>query len=155
MRDFRTWMLAAVLLACAAPPALAQTNAAGISHVQGVKIYVSDLERSARFYTEVLGMTAVRRHAENGTDINEIILSLSPAFEYGPDSRAWIVLKTGHALPADRASFGQIAVTSPDTAALATRAQSAGFRFTQHQNGIIVVTDPDGYEIEVLPTAPR
>jgi catechol 2,3-dioxygenase-like lactoylglutathione lyase family enzyme len=126
--------------------------------LKGTKIMVSDLQRSIAFYSSVFGLKVARSIREDpARPVNETILTQDGTFDVG--SGTWLVLKVPGAgdrpFPPDRSSWGQIVVTARDGAAIAARAAKAGSRVQQFQYGIVVVSDPDGHTIEVLPAGAK
>jgi lactoylglutathione lyase len=115
---------------------------------------VGDLERSLRFYTEVLGMTLLRRH-----DYPEGKFTLA-FVGYGPeDQQAAIELTFNWGT--DRyevgTGFGHVAVEVPDAAAACREITRRGGVVTRqagpmkHGSTVIAfVRDPDGYAIELI-----
>jgi lactoylglutathione lyase len=115
---------------------------------------VGDLERSLRFYTEVLGMTLLRRH-----DYPEGKFTLA-FVGYGPESEQAAIELT-HNWGTDRyevgTGFGHVALEVPDAAAACTEITRRGGVVTRpagpmkHGTTVIAfVQDPDGYKIELI-----
>lgn len=148
MRVVRQVMFA-VLIALAPAPSFGQAigdaaPAFGELRIQGVKINVSDTARSERFYTEIIGLRALRTIERDG-NVDSIILGHSDAGAVGGDP--WLVLKNG---PPMVPNFPLVLLNAPDTEALAVRAEQAGHAVRRSPVGIVLITDPDGYLIEVL-----
>jgi lactoylglutathione lyase len=115
---------------------------------------VGDLERSLRFYTEVLGMTLLRRH-----DYPEGKFTLA-FVGYGPEAEQAAIELT-HNWGTDRyevgTGFGHVALEVPDAAAACAEITRRGGVVTRpagpmkHGTTVIAfVQDPDGYKIELI-----
>jgi lactoylglutathione lyase len=115
---------------------------------------VGDLERSIRFYTEVLGMTLLRRH-----DYPEGRFTLA-FVGYGPESEQAAIELT-HNWGTDRyelgTGFGHVALEVPDAAAACAEIKRRGGVVPReagpmkHGTTVIAfVQDPDGYKIELI-----
>jgi lactoylglutathione lyase len=117
-------------------------------------IRVGDLERSVRFYTEVLGMKLLRR-----TDRPEQKYSLAFVGYEGEDKSA--VLELTYNYGVDRydlgAGFGHIALEFPDVRKACEAVRAKGGTVTREAGPvkggttvIAFVQDPDGYKIEFI-----
>jgi lactoylglutathione lyase len=115
---------------------------------------VGDLERSIRFYTEVLGMTLLRRH-----DYPEGKFTLA-FVGFGPESEQ-AALELTFNWGTDRyevgTGFGHLALEVPDAAAACAEITRRGGVVTReagpmkHGTTVIAfVQDPDGYKIELI-----
>ena len=115
---------------------------------------VGDLQRSVRFYTEVLGMKLLRT-----TDRPEQKYSLA-FVGYDTEERA-SVLELTYNYGVDRyemgGAFGHIAIGVPDVAGACAKVRNAGGKVTREPgpvkggNSVIAfVEDPDGYKIEFI-----
>lgn len=115
---------------------------------------VTDLERSLRFYTEVLGMQLLRR-----TDYPEGRFTLA-FVGYGPESEG-TVLELTHNWDTNSYelgnAYGHIALAVPDAAASCQAIRERGGKVVReagpmkHGTTIIAfVEDPDGYRIELI-----
>ena len=115
---------------------------------------VGDLQRSVRFYTEVLGMKLLRT-----TDRPEQKYSLA-FVGYDTEERA-SVLELTYNYGVDRyemgGAFGHIAIGVPDVAGACAKVRAAGGKVTREPgpvkggNSVIAfVEDPDGYKIEFI-----
>ena len=115
---------------------------------------VGDLQRSVRFYTEVLGMKLLRT-----TDRPEQKYSLA-FVGYDTEERA-SVLELTYNYGVDRyemgGAFGHIAIGVPDVAGACAKVRKAGGKVTREPgpvkggNSVIAfVEDPDGYKIEFI-----
>ena len=115
---------------------------------------VGDLERSIRFYTEVLGMHLLRQH-----DYPDGKFTLA-FVGYGPESeQAAIELTYNYGIDHyDQGSdFGHIALEVDDAAAACAGIRKRGGKVVReagpmkHGTTIIAfVEDPDGYRIELI-----
>jgi lactoylglutathione lyase len=115
---------------------------------------VGDLERSVKFYTEVLGMKLLRT-----TDRPEQKYSLAFVGYGGEDRNAVLELTynygVGHYDPGT--AFGHIAIEVPDARAACDAVRAKGGAVTREAGPvkggttvIAFVTDPDGYKIEFI-----
>jgi lactoylglutathione lyase len=117
-------------------------------------VRVGDLERSIAFYTEVLGMTQLRRKDYPGGEFTLVFLG------YGDESENtvlelthnWGVTEYEHGN-----GYGHIAIEVEDVYAACEEIRKRGGNITREpgpmKNGTTVlafVTDPDGYQIELL-----
>jgi lactoylglutathione lyase len=118
---------------------------------------VGDLQRSVRFYSDVLGMKLLRT-----TDRPEQKYSL--AFVGYGDEAAHAVLELTYNYGVDRydlgAGFGHVAIEVPDAAAACTAVKAKGGKVTREagpvkggRTVIAFVEDPDGYKIELIEVA--
>ena len=117
-------------------------------------IRVGDLQRSIRFYTEVMGMTLLRT-----SDRPEQKYSL--AFVGYGDERTQPVLELTYNYGVEQydlgAGFGHIAIAVENAAAACDRIRTAGGVVTREAGPvkggtsvIAFVQDPDGYKIELI-----
>ena len=115
---------------------------------------VGDLQRSVKFYTEVLGMKLLRT-----TDRPEQKYSLA-FVGYDSEERS-SVLELTYNYGVERyemgGAFGHIAIGVPDVAGACTRVRGAGGKVTREpgpvkggSSVIAFVEDPDGYKIEFI-----
>jgi lactoylglutathione lyase len=115
---------------------------------------VGDLERSTRFYTDVLGMRVLRR-----TDRPDQKYTL--AFVGYDDESQSAVLELTYNYGVDKydlgTAYGHIAIEVPDAAAACTEVRAKGGNVTREAGPvkggttvIAFVTDPDGYKIELI-----
>jgi catechol 2,3-dioxygenase-like lactoylglutathione lyase family enzyme len=111
--------------------------------VSGLAIRVSDLERSKKFYTEVLGLKVGARVPAQGEAV-EYLLGMTG------DIRAdtLIVIRKGEIKPG-ATEFGNIVIVVPDGRKMAERVAAAGFPPARIVDGTNFVKDPDGYTIEL------
>jgi lactoylglutathione lyase len=115
---------------------------------------VGDLDRSVRFYTEVLGMKLLRT-----TDRPEQKYSLA-FVGYDTEDRS-AVLELTYNYGTDRydlgSAFGHIAIEMPDVAKACAAVKARGGTVTREAGPvkggttvIAFVEDPDGYKIEFI-----
>jgi lactoylglutathione lyase len=115
---------------------------------------VGDLQRSVRFYTDVLGMKLLR-----STDRPEQKYSLA-FVGYDEESRA-SVLELTYNYGVEKydlgGAFGHIAVAVPDVKKACDKVRAAGGKVTREpgpvkggMSVIAFVEDPDGYKIEFI-----
>jgi lactoylglutathione lyase len=115
---------------------------------------VGDLDRSIKFYTEIMGMTLLRR-SENPSQ------NYSLAFVgYGSNpEHAELELTYNHGVSSyDLGSaYGHIAIGVPDAAAACDRIRAGGGNVTREAGPvkggttvIAFITDPDGYKVELI-----
>jgi lactoylglutathione lyase len=115
---------------------------------------VGDLERSIRFYTEVLGMRVLRRR-----DVPEYKYTLA-FVGYDDEARAAVLELTynyGVSSYDIGTAYGHIAVEVPDAAAACAAVRAKGGNVTREAGPvkggttvIAFVQDPDGYKIELI-----
>jgi lactoylglutathione lyase len=115
---------------------------------------VGDLQRSVKFYTDVLGMKLLRT-----TDRPEQKYSL--AFVGYDDESRTAVLELTYNYGVDKydlgSAFGHIAVSVPDVKKACDKVRGAGGKVTREPGPvkggtsvIAFVEDPDGYKIEFI-----
>jgi len=115
---------------------------------------VGDLQRSVKFYTEVLGMKLLRT-----TDRPEQKYSLA-FVGYDDESRA-SVLELTYNYGVDKydlgGAFGHVAIGVPDVKKACDKVRAAGGKVTREpgpvkggSSVIAFVEDPDGYKIEFI-----
>ena len=118
--------------------------------VAGLGIRVSDLERSRKFYTEVLGLKVGAKVPAQGEPV-EYLLGMTG------DIRAdtLIVIRKGEIKPG-ATEFGAIIIVVPDGRKMAERVAAAGYAPARIVDGTNFVKDPDRYTIELYqrPAAP-
>ncbi|MFN2644961.1 MAG: lactoylglutathione lyase [Burkholderiales bacterium] len=117
---------------------------------------VGNMERSVKFYTDVLGMKLLRT-----TDRPEQKYSL--AFVGYEDEKRSAVLELTYNYGVERyelgSAFGHVAIGMPDVAGTCDRVRKAGGKVTREpgpvkggSSVIAFVEDPDGYKIEFIET---
>lgn len=111
--------------------------------VSGLGIRVSDLERSKKFYTEVLGLKVGAKVPAQGEPV-EYLLGMTG------DIRAdtLIVIRKGEVKPG-ATEFGTITIVVPNGRKMAARVAAAGYPPARIVDGTNFVKDPDGYTIEL------
>ncbi len=118
----------------------------------GVGINVSDIARSEKFYTEVLGLKVAMRQPAQG-ETRELVLSDSGDLK----STLLVLAKLDDKpLAAGRTEYGRVILNPADAASIAKRAEKAGFKPKKLEipgggPGPIVyfLEDPDGYHVEL------
>jgi len=117
-------------------------------------IRVGDLDRSIRFYTEVLGMKLLRRH-----DYPDGKFTLA-FVGYGPETEGAVIELT-YNYGVERydlgGGFGHIALEVPNAAEACDEIRKRGGKVVReagpmkHGSTVIAfVEDPDGYKIELI-----
>ena len=115
---------------------------------------VGDLQRSVRFYTDVLGMKLLRT-----TERPEQKYSLAFVGYDTEERSAVIELTYNHGVERYEmgGAFGHIAIGVPDVKATCERVRAAGGKVTREPGPvkggtsvIAFVEDPDGYKIEFI-----
>jgi lactoylglutathione lyase len=115
---------------------------------------VADLERSTRFYTDVMGMRVLRKR-----DVPDQKYTL--AFVGYDDESQGAVLELTYNYGVDRydlgTAFGHIAIEVADAAAACNDVRAKGGTVTREAGPvkggttvIAFVADPDGYKIELI-----
>ena len=143
---------AAAPAASAAPQPAAPTPLVQRDQLAAVGIGVSDLQRSADFYINVMGMKQVATYKISYMD--EIVVGY-------PEAESYIVLM--HWTDGSARNYKnlpiKIVARTKDPAALAGRIRAAGFEVmrepapSEEVGGAVVgfARDPDGYVLELLP----
>lgn len=150
-----TRQLSSVLLSCclvAAPLALAQTPSAlpvladdeKPIRVSGLGLTVSDLERSMKFYTEVLGLQVDAKVPGADGKVVEYLLGMTGNVR----ADTLVVLRQGEVVPG-ATKFGRVVVVVPSGRKMAERLAAAGYPPAKVVDGTNLVQDPDGYMIEL------
>jgi catechol 2,3-dioxygenase-like lactoylglutathione lyase family enzyme len=108
-----------------------------------VGLRVSDLERSKKFYTEVLGLKVDAKVPAQGEAV-EYLLGMTG------DIRAdtLIVIRKGEVKPG-ATEFGNLVIVVPNGRKMAERVAAAGYKPDKIVDGTNIVKDPDGYKIEL------
>jgi catechol 2,3-dioxygenase-like lactoylglutathione lyase family enzyme len=149
-------LLAGLLGAGLATAGLAQTPTPPMPEdvkpirMSGVGLVVSDLERSMKFYTEVLGYKVDSRVPAQGP-AQEYLLGLTGNVR----EDNLVVLRQGQVQPG-ATTFGRIVIVVPSGRKMAERVAAAGYAPARIVDGTNIVKDPDGYTIELYqrPAAP-
>ncbi|MCY3591657.1 MAG: VOC family protein [Acidobacteria bacterium] len=142
----------AVLL-CVSVPVMAGDEKSDAS-LGLVAINVADLERSEKYYAEVLGFTRAWQYPPDSDDPIEIGL-------VAPGGGAGLALAhlNDDPLPEGKGSYGRIIVNTANAKALAKKAEAAGSTLRwvtipgDNPPTIVFFRDPDGYEIELYQAA--
>jgi catechol 2,3-dioxygenase-like lactoylglutathione lyase family enzyme len=122
--------------------------------IGGVGLNISDVERSKKFYTEVLTMK-VAMTVPVGDKGSEVVLSLSGDLTSG---QPFIVLAhlVGKPPGPGKEGFGRVIINTDDAAAIAKRATDGGYKVAKLDSAqmgnrvVYFISDPDGYQIEVF-----
>ena len=146
----RSFLLGAALIALPWATAIAQTPIAPLAEdtkplrVSGLGLNVSNLERSMKFYTDVLGLKVDSKVPGKDGKVVEYLLGMTG------DVRAdtLIVLRQGEIVPG-ATKCGRIVVVVPSGRKMAERLASAGYPPAKIVDGTNIVQDPDGYTIEL------
>jgi catechol 2,3-dioxygenase-like lactoylglutathione lyase family enzyme len=134
--------LFASLAAAQAPPPL--TDDVKPIRVSGLGIKVSDLERSKKFYTEVLGLKIGATVPAQGEAV-EYLLGMTGDIH----ADTLIVIRKGEVKPG-ATEFGTITIVVPSGRKMAERVVAAGYTTARPiVEGTNFVKDPDGYTIEL------
>lgn len=144
-------------LAIAAAPVLAETSESALPEetkpirVSGLGLRVSDLERSKKFYTDILGLKVAARVPAQGEPY-EYLLGLTGNIRQD----TLIVIRKGEVKPG-ATEFGAITIVVPNGRRMAERVVAAGYQIARPLiDGTNFVRDPDGYLIELYQRpAPR
>jgi lactoylglutathione lyase len=132
---------ASAALAQAVPPLADDVKPIRVS---GLGIKVSDLERSKKFYTEVLGLRIGAKVPAQG-DAVEYLLGMTGDIH----ADTLIVIRKGEVKPG-ATEFGTIVIVVPSGRKMAERVVAAGYTSARPiVDGTNFVKDPDGYTIEL------
>lgn len=117
--------------------------------IGNVAIYVADLERSVRFYTEVIGLTVLT--TIETPDIHEVIVGAQR-----DGSQLMLAKPTGEPKPVNPSGIWKVFVDTDDLDGVLVRARAAGEQptgeriFLERFNlELAFLNDPDGYLIEL------
>ena len=134
----------------AAPPAVT------LEGMVGPALYISDPARSLKFYTEGLGMRLRMRFGPPDRPDLVVGFGANPA-----DAGIMLITdKQGPIQPIQHVhGFDRIALRLPDLVAVSARLRAAGFaageiRTVHGSIQMMMVTDPDGYRIELIDSKP-
>jgi catechol 2,3-dioxygenase-like lactoylglutathione lyase family enzyme len=139
-------------------PAAAQSAAPAIpaENIVGPALYVTDPERSLKFYTEGLGMKLRMRFGPAGRPDMVVGFGTNPT-----DAGIMLVTdKEGPIHPIEHShGFDRIAIRLPGLEGVAVRLKAAGFqagdiRLVHGFVRMMLVADPDGYRIELIDSLP-
>ena len=142
----------AVLL-CVSVPVMAGDEKSDAS-LGLVAINVADLERSEKFYAEVLGFPRAWQYPSDSDDPIEI----GPVAPGGGAGLALAHLNDDP-LPEGKGRYGRIILNTANAKALAKKAEAAGSTLRwvtipgDNPPTIVFFRDPDGYEIELYQAA--
>jgi len=124
--------------------------------IVGPALYVSDMARSLHFYRDVLGMTV--RIQFGPKDKPDVMIG------FGSDPSKPCLLLLSDRSPTPRRiehphGFDRFVIMLEDTPALAQKLRAAGFEASlPHEvhgtSTMMMVTDPDGYKVEIIDTKP-
>src|SRR5690242_11632935 len=119
------------------------------SSIGNVAIYVADLERSVRFYTEVIGLTVLS--TIETPDVREVIVGAPQ-----DGSQLMLAKPTGDPMPVNPSGIWKVFVDTGDLDGVLARARAAGVQpageriFLERFNlELAFLSDPDGYLIEI------
>jgi lactoylglutathione lyase len=115
-------------------------------------IRVGDLERSIKFYTELLGMKELRRR-----DVPDGKYTLAFVGYEGDPAEVELTYNYGVDKYEQGSAFGHLAVAVPNAAEACERIKQSGGKVTREAGPvkfgttvIAFVEDPDGYKIELI-----
>lgn len=122
--------------------------------VMGPAIYVSDTEKSLKFYRDVLGMQVRMAFGPKGKQ--DVVIG------FGPDTTKPSILlltdKSATPQPIQHAhGFSRVVLIIDDTKGLAAKLRAAGYDAPDPQkvhgsSMMLMTTDPDGYKVEIIDT---
>ena len=122
-------------------------------------IRVGNLNRSVRFYTELLGMTELRRRDVPDGKYTLAFLGYGTGNAEG-GGEIELTYNYGVETYEHGTAFGHLAVAVPDVAAACERVRNGGGKVTREAGPvkfgttiIAFVEDPDGYKIELIERA--
>jgi lactoylglutathione lyase len=115
-------------------------------------IRVGDLDRSIKFYTELLGMKELRRR-----DVPDGKYTLAFVGYEGDPAEVELTYNYGVDKYEQGSAFGHLAVAVPNAAEACDRIKKSGGKVTREAGPvkfgttvIAFVEDPDGYKIELI-----
>ena len=154
--NHRSFLCSVIFFAAIAAPAFADSTPPLPDdikpvRVSGLGIRVSDIERSKKFYTEILGLKVDAKVPAQGDPV-EYLLGMTGNLR----EDNLIVLRKGDVKPGAN-EFGSITIVVPNGRKLAERVVAAGYATARPiVDGTNFVKDPDGYTIELYQRpAPR
>lgn len=122
-------------------------------------IRVGNLDRSVKFYTELLGMTELRRRDVPDGKYTLAFLGYGTGNAEG-GGEIELTYNYGVETYEQGTAFGHLAVAVPDVAAACERVRNGGGKVTREAGPvkfgttvIAFVEDPDGYKIELIERA--
>ncbi|CAN5144316.1 hypothetical protein BH10PSE2_BH10PSE2_05920 [soil metagenome] len=117
--------------------------------IGGVALNVSDIARSESFYVDVLGLKVALRVPSDDQPA-EVALCVSGSVFAGDPML--VLARIGVEVEAAGVRFGRVILNSPDAEVLARQASAAGYASTKVEadRPVYVITDPDGYTVEVF-----
>lgn len=136
----------------AAAPARAPENT-----IVGPALYVSDMDRSIRFYRDVLGMSV--RLQFGPKDKPDVVMG----FGADPTKPSLMLLSDRTVTPARKIQqghgFDRFVLLMENTPAITARLRAAGFATADAKevhgtSMMLMVTDPDGYKVEIIDATP-
>ncbi len=118
-------------------------------------IRVGDLDRSVRFYTDLLGMQELRRRDVPDGKYTLVFVG------YAPEATGAAVIELTYNYGVEKyepgTAFGHLAIGVPDVAGICARLRAAGAKIIREPGPvkfgttvIAFVEDPDGYKIELI-----
>lgn len=146
-----------MMVLCSAGALAADVPDSGFGSVKGTFLNVVDMEKSAKFYTEVFGLKIARSVPEGQIKgAKEVVLSQSGVFDLKDTPLLVLFHRDDKPLPPGRTAFGRIISVSTNADALAARAKAAGYSAVKSakEKSVTMVTDPDGYQIELIQQPP-
>lgn len=150
----KTALLAAVAAAMiAAPMASAQVPPLADDvkpmRMSGVGLKVNDIERSMKFYTEVIGMKVASKVPGKDGKVAEYLLGMTGV----TTADNLIVISQGKVTP-EMTTFGRVVFVVPSGKKMAERViANGGSSAAAPKEGTNIVKDPDGYVIELYQRA--
>lgn len=161
MKSKTALALAALFMATIPTSANSQSvQASAGSSLEGIvgpALYVTDPERSLRFWHDVIGMQVRMKFGTK--DLPDMVVG------FGPDpTQAGIMLITDKENPKrvieHGHGFDRIALRVPDLESVNERLRAAGMQPGEIRkvHGFVImmiVTDPDGYRVELIDSKPR
>ena len=115
---------------------------------------VGDLDRSIRFYTDVMGMTLLRRSENTSQNYSLAFLGYGANPEHAEIELTYNPGVLSYELGT---AYGHIAIGVPDAAAACDKIRHGGGNVTREAGPvkggttvIAFITDPDGYKIELI-----